>query len=243
MSSIVNETLATRAWPAGDAVGRCDLSVAGSEDAAGRSASRATPSTVRSTKPPRPHLYRPTPPRLGLTLLARTCRGSATTRSRRLQEALDRVGPGLVGFFPRTLDDHLAIELLPTRAAATAASVLGAMALVFSGVGLYGLVSWFVALRQREIGVRMALGASPRDVRRLVVRQAAATALPGVVVGVPLAAGLGVLARAALFGVGPFDPAALFFGVAVLVLIVGLAAYVPGRRATRVDPATALRGG
>jgi putative ABC transport system permease protein len=133
--------------------------------------------------------------------------------------------------------------LLPTRAAVSAATLLGALALTFCAVGLYGLVSWFVALRQREICIRVALGASPRDVRRLVLRQAAATALPGIVAGVPLTIGLGVVARAAFYGVGPFAPGAVAVSVGVVVAIVLLAAYVPARRATRANPATALRGG
>lgn len=236
---IVNETLATRLWPSVDAVERALYLVAEAKTV--RVVGVARNSKYRSiSERARPHLYRPTPARLGLTLLART---SSDPREalRNLQQALDRVGPGIVGFFPRTLDDHLAIELLPTRAAATAATVLGVLALVLSGVGLYGLVSWFVELRRREIGVRMALGASGRDVRGLVVRQAVSAALPGIVFGVLLSAGLGLLARSALFGVGPLDLFAMAAGIGAIAVVVIVAAYVPGRRATRVDPAVALR--
>jgi predicted permease len=239
--AIVNETLAAQAWPDGDVIGR-GLYL---EDAARmlRVVGVARDSKYRTIdEAPRAHFYRPTPPRLGLTLLARTAADPRETLGA-MQRTLDAVGPGLVGFFPRTLDDHLAIELLPTRAAVAAASILGALALAFCSVGLYGLVSWFVAMRQREIGIRMALGASARDVRRLVFAQVVGTALPGLVVGVPVTIGLGILARAALFRVGPYDPGALAVAVGVILLIVALAAFAPARRATRVDPATSLRLG
>jgi ABC-type antimicrobial peptide transport system permease subunit len=175
-----------------------------------------------------------------MTLLARTD-GNPRTALSALQAALDTVGPGLVGFFPRTMDDHLAIQLLPTRTAARAATALGILALVLSAVGLYGLVSWLVELRRPEIGVRMALGASAGDVSRLIVRTAMAAALPGLVAGVGAAIGLGALARSALFGVGPVDPVALTIGIITVVAAVVVASVVPSRRAARVDPAIAFR--
>ena len=85
---------------------------------------------------------------------------------------------------PRTLDDHLEVELLPTRAAAQAAAGLGTLAFILSAVGLYGLVSWFVERRHREIGVRLAIGARPADIVRMVVRQTVSAAAPGLVSGV-----------------------------------------------------------
>jgi ABC-type antimicrobial peptide transport system permease subunit len=112
---------------------------------------------------------------------------------------------------------------------------------MLSAVGLYGLVSWFVELRRREIGVRMALGASAADVRALILKQALSAALPGMIAGVVLSASLGLLARAALFGVGPFDPLALAAGIAALAIVIAIAAVIPSRRAARIDPATSLR--
>jgi ABC-type antimicrobial peptide transport system permease subunit len=175
-----------------------------------------------------------------MTLLARS-QGEPREAMRAIQSELDRVGPGVVGFFPRTMDDHLAVQLLPTRAAANAATLLGGVALILSATALYALVSWFVVLRRREIGLRMALGASATDVRRLVVRQALVAAAPGLVVGPVLAVGLAALAQSFLFGVGPADPMAIGFAVATLVGVVLVAGYLPSLRATRVDPAEALR--
>jgi predicted permease len=237
--AIVNEALASRLWPPGDALDR-ELHVP-AEGVSFRVIGIARNSKYRSlSEAARPHLYRPTPAGLGLTLLART-RGNPHEALGSMQRVLDRVGPGLVGFFPRTLDDHLVIETLPSRVVATAATSVGTLALLLSTVGLYGLVAWFVELRRREIGVRMALGASAADVRWLVVRQALTTALPGMAAGLALAAALAVSGRSILFGVQPLDPFALAAGVAALGLVVASASYLPARRATRVDPALVLR--
>ena len=110
-------------------------------------------------------------------------------------------------------------------------------------MGLYGLVSWFVERQRREIGVRMAIGARPADVVRLVVRQTAAAAAPGLAAGNGLAALLAVVARTALYGVGPLDPAAIAAGVTASSALVGIAASLPSWRASRVDPAVILRDG
>lgn len=237
--AIVNETQAARLWPDGDALDR-SLYLAG-EGKTVRVVGIARNSKYRSlSELPQPHIYRPSPPTLGMTLLARTT-GDPHETLRALQRMLDGVGPGVVGFFPRSLDDHLAIDLLPTRAVAAAAALLGTLALVLSAVGLYGLVSWFVELRRREIGVRLALGATAGHVRGLVVRQALSTALPGMIAGLLVSAGLAALARNALLNVGPLDPVALAAGAGSLSAVVMLAAYFPSRRAIRMDPVRALK--
>ena len=237
--AIVNQTLAARLWPEGDAVERA-LYVR-SEAVTLRVIGIARDSKYRSlAEDARPHIYRPTAPALGLTLLARA-RHDPREALRAIQRELDQVGPGIVGFFPRTLDDHLAVQLLPTRAAARAASLLGVLSLCLSGAALYALVAWSVLLRRREIGVRMALGASRHEVRRLIIGQALTAAWPGLAVGVVLAIALGWTARSALFGVSPVDPIALGSGIGALALVVLLAGYVPSRAATAIDPAAALR--
>jgi hypothetical protein len=234
---VVNAALAAALWPRGDAIDRTIYVT----DTALRVVGVARDAKYRTiTESGRPHFYRPTPPALGLTLLARTA-DDPRAALRALQQTLDTVGPGLVGFFPRTLDDHLAIELLPTRAAAAAATGLSAVALVFSGIGLFGLVSWFVAMRSREIGIRLALGASAGSIRALVVGHAVRTALPGLIAGAFLAVALALLARTALFGVAPLDPAAFAAGIVALVMVVAAAAYGPSRRASHIDAASLLR--
>ena len=236
---IVNQTLATRLWPDASALDQA-LYLPGEQKTA-RVVGVARDSKYRTlTEAARPHIYRPTPAGLGLSLLART-EGDPREALQLIQRELDDIGPGLVGFFPRTLEDHVAVQLLPTRAAAGAATALGALALVLCAAALYALVSWFVLLRAREISVRMALGASPHQVRRLIVGQALGAALPGLVAGTVLAIAMGIAARSALFNVSPYDPVALGGGIAVLLCVVSIAGYLPSVRATNSHPGASLR--
>ncbi len=120
-------------------------------------------------------------------------------------------------------------------------AVFGLAALVLASIGLYGVMSYAVAQRTREMGVRMALGARPADVMSLVMRGGARLVLVGVAIGVPAAIGLSQLLRGSLYGVTTTDPLT-FGGVPLLLLLVALvASLVPARRATRVDPVVALR--
>ena len=112
---------------------------------------------------------------------------------------------------------------------------------LLAAVGIYGLIAYSVSRRTKEIGLRMALGASPSGVLGLVIRQGLGRVLIGVGVGAVIAAGLTRLMQNALYGVGAVDPAS-YAGAAVLLLLVALAAnVVPARRAARVDPMVALR--
>jgi putative ABC transport system permease protein len=119
--------------------------------------------------------------------------------------------------------------------------LFGLLGLLLASIGLYGVLSFQVARRTREIGIRMALGSSRRDVLRLVLRQGAALVGIGLGIGVVAAAGLSRLLRSLLLGVEPWDPAAFVGVVAVLLLAAFAACLVPARRATRVDPLLALR--
>lgn len=237
--AVVNETIASRLWPDGEVLGRALLLLP--EGRTVRVVGIARDSKYRSlSEAPRPHLYLPTAPAFSRALLIRT-NDDARRAMLAVQAALDQVGPGVVGFFPRTLDDHLAIDMLPTRAAANAAAILGALALVLSGAGLYGIVMWFVEVRRREIAVRVALGANANDVRWLVVKQAVMAAAPGLVIGLIAAIALTFIGRSLFVGIGAVDLMSLLFSASVLAAIVIVASYLPSRRASRVDPATVLR--
>ncbi|MGH9703182.1 MAG: FtsX-like permease family protein, partial [Candidatus Acidiferrales bacterium] len=116
-----------------------------------------------------------------------------------------------------------------------------ALALALAIVGLYGLISYTVLLRTREIGIRMALGAQRRDILRLVLGQGMASTLAGTCIGLVAALGLTRLMSSLLYGVSPSD-GFTFASVAVLMVLVAMAACaIPARRATRVDPLVALR--
>jgi len=116
-----------------------------------------------------------------------------------------------------------------------------AFALVLASLGIYGLISYSVNQRTQEIGIRLALGAQRTDVLRMIVGQAGVLALVGIVIGAIGAALVTRLMTDLLFGVQPFDPLTFGAVAAILGSVALLASYIPGRRATRVDPAIALR--
>jgi putative ABC transport system permease protein len=127
------------------------------------------------------------------------------------------------------------------RTASRIFSMLGGLALFLAIVGAYGVKAFVVARRTREIGVRMALGATPADVVRQMLRESLGLTVAGLVVGVLLAVAVARLLSALLYGVEPIDPLVLITSVAMLGTSLLLAAYLPTRRATRIDPTTALR--
>jgi predicted permease len=153
----------------------------------------------------------------------------------------------------RAADPEVAVSLSSMRAALDRSvaprrfttSVLagfGALALFLAAVGIYGVLAYSVARRRRELSVRLALGGQPSDLRRMIVRDALRAVVPGIVVGVVVSLALSGSLRAMLYGVSALDPAS-FATVVVLLLSVALvAAYLPARRATRVDPLLAMRG-
>jgi putative ABC transport system permease protein len=140
-----------------------------------------------------------------------------------------------------TLDDVVRRRMFQPRVYGAMFAVFAASALLLASVGLYGVMAHAVAQRTHEIGVRVALGASSRDVLRLIMRQGVRLVLVGLVIGVPAALALASVLRGALYGVSTRDPIT-FLGIPILLASVALvASYVPARRATRVDPAEALR--
>jgi ABC-type antimicrobial peptide transport system permease subunit len=127
------------------------------------------------------------------------------------------------------------------QSAARIFTVFGLAALALALVGIYGVNSYVVTRRTREIGIRMALGATSRDVVRLILRDAAIVSVTGIVVGLGLAVALGTLLSSMLYGVGAADPLALVAAPLLLGASALLASYIPARRATRIAPVTALR--
>jgi len=134
-------------------------------------------------------------------------------------------------------DDSLSVE----RLSAALSSAFGALATVLAAIGIYGVMAFLVARRTREIGIRLALGASAGDVLWLVMREVLVLAGAGVLIGLPVALLVTRLLESQLYGIAPHDPAIAIAATLGLVAVAALSGYLPARRATRVDPVTALR--
>jgi putative ABC transport system permease protein len=156
------------------------------------------------------------------------------------QETAD-LGSGVFLSELGTVRDHLGYVLFLPRMAAGLLSLIGVLALVLACMGLYGMVSYGVARRTREVGIRLALGAERGRVVSLILRGGLLFVAVGGVIGVAASLGLGGLVEGFLFGVNGMDPLALLAAPLLLALVASVAAYLPARRASRVDPVRALR--
>jgi ABC-type antimicrobial peptide transport system permease subunit len=160
---------------------------------------------------------------------------------RRIRDAVSRTDAGLSVFKLKTLQVQTEESLSRERLLAMITTYVGAFALLLTCIGLYGLMSYGVTQRTPEMGLRMALGARPSGVRWLVVREGTATVAGGIVVGLMLAYASFPMVRSQLFGVEPYDPVTLIAATLLLLTVAFGAAYIPAVRASRIDPATALR--
>ena len=158
-----------------------------------------------------------------------------------IRSEIRRAAPDLPIQSTVTMDEAVAASVAQPRFRTVVLALFAITATLIATCGLYGLMAYAVTQRRREIGVRMALGAEPRDVLRLVLSRALRIVIAGVIVGLAGAAGVTRVLQTFLFDVTPTDPVA-FTVVTLLLLAVGLiAAWLPARRATRIDPWAALR--
>ena len=195
----------------------------------------------RSGDIPRLIVYLPgaEPGEMDTTILVRTTPDAAALKDLARHEAY-AVEP-VLRLSVKTFEERIAREQTIMSAASHGASALGAMALILAVIGLYGVMSWLVVQRTREIGIRMALGAQAHNVLALVLRQGMKLVLIGVVIGIPASLAVARVLSSVLIGLTTSD--ALTIGVvpALLVGVTLLACYLPARRATRVDPLETLR--
>ena len=173
-----------------------------------------------------------------MTVIARS--GGGTPIAGAMRNVVKTVDPTLPLFDVQTMDDVLTQSTATRRFNTLLLSFLGLTGLVLAAVGIYGVIAFFVSQRTHEIGVRVALGATARDVVRMVVMQAVVLALAGVAIGGAAAYWTTQVLSTMLFGVDARDPIAYAAGAAVLVLVARVAAMLPARRAARVDPVSAL---
>ena len=241
--AIISQAMARRYWPDGDALGRIirrpdpaepDLMVVGV----------ASDINVRSLgETPRDVVYVAYTQGTGLAGLSFVVR--AATDPARLAPTLVAAGqqadPDLRVMQATTMSQHLAMSRLPSQIGAVLLSAFSAMGLALAAVGVYGMVRYTVAMRTREVGIRMALGADAAGVARLLATHGVRLVLVGGVIGVAASLLAARFLATLLFGVGTFDPVALTGPPLVLGVAAWLAAYLPARRASRVDPLAALR--
>jgi putative ABC transport system permease protein len=240
---IVSETLARTLWPNESAIGHFLLY---DWDAPQRVQIVGVAGDVHHDGPdkqPYMEIYRPIAQIVagGMTLVVRVSGepGSYGSALRAAMREVDRDVP-LASVQP--LSALVSQAVGTTRLATALFGLFGALGLLLAGIGIYGVMTYTVQQRRHEIGVRLALGASPRSVLTMVVRRGAVLSVAGIVVGLVVAFAATKLMQKLLFGVPPHD-AMTFGAIALLLATVGVAAaYVPGRRATHVDPLTVLRG-
>jgi predicted permease len=158
-----------------------------------------------------------------------------------LTESLAEVDPNLTTTSVRTMKEQVDLSFDQERAVASLAGLFGVVALLLAAVGLYGVTAYTVAQRTQEIGIRMALGADPAKVIRLVLRGAFRRVVIGLILGVPLAVGAGRLISNQLYGVSSWDPLALMVATSALAVSAFFAAIIPAGRAASISPMNALR--
>jgi predicted permease len=237
--AIVTESTARRFWPNQDPLGKIlpmegegDMQVIGvAKDA--RVSHLATSNET--------YLYLPAGPKqqIRMRLLLHAAGGFASTATG-IRAVIHSLDPGLVVDVSE-LEDNLEVWRAPSRIVAILAGSLGALGMLLACIGVYGVVSYAVSRRVREIGIRMTLGADAREVKSLILWQAMRPVAIGAVVGIAGCAAVSQVLKSMLFGLSAHDPVA-FVVVPLLLLSVALAAsYIPARRATKVDPMVALR--
>ena len=239
--AIVNETFARRHFPGEDPIGRSLITGMAQLPSRIVGVVADVRSTGLNTAPEAdyflPALQRP---ESFTNILVRTNVGAAAMASA-VREALRTVDPDLPLLQPQTLSTSIAQTIADRRLALVLLAGFAALALLLASLGVYSVMAHLVAFRTSEIGIRMALGASPRVVMRMVLGHGRRLTLLGIALGIAGAFFVSRLMQQALFDVDPADPF-IYLGVAVMLLLVSeFASWLPARRATRIDPVIALR--
>ena len=257
--AIIDAELARRLWPGEDALGRrIQVEEPRPADAPGHAARPPSeleivgivPSFKRQLydKKPTPHLYEPFGQRYSSAMLVQvkhTAEGVTAEAAllSAIREAIHAIDPQLPVVTVKTLRTHLATnpQLWIARTWMRLFAIFGGLALFLATLGVYGVNAYAVSSRTREMGIRIALGARPGDVRWLILRDGLKLAVTGMGIGLLLAAGIGKLLSSWLYDLSAFDPPIFISVFAVLGTTTILACWIPANRATSVDPMTAVR--
>jgi predicted permease len=240
--AVVNESFARRFWPGADALGK-RISVSGPEGPFLEVVGVARDGKYFTLgESPRPFYYLPLLQEgESLASLVVRTEGDPAGLLTTVRAAVQELDTSLPLWGMRTVRDHLAVSLMPTRVAGLVVGAFGLLGLALAAVGLHGLLAYAVRQRTREIGVRLAMGAAPGAVLAQVLREGLALVLVGLAIGAALAVGLGSLLRTLLYGLHPADPLTFAAVAALMAAVALLALWAPARRASRVDPVQALR--
>jgi predicted permease len=177
---------------------------------------------------------------MGYTILIRSV-GDPAQLINPVRAQIRALDPAMAIYNVQTMQEHLRDALFLPRLAASLFGIFGGIGLILAAVGLYGVMSYSVSRRTREIGIRMALGAQVRQVQQLIVRQGMVLAGIAIILGVPAAYALSKLFNSALYGIHNNDPATYVVVPVFLAAVALLACWLPARRASRVDPQLVLR--
>jgi putative ABC transport system permease protein len=239
MVAIVNETMARRYFPDEDPIGQ-QLNMVGRSMTIIGIVADVQP--LRVGEPVEPEVYWPyrQRPRLATWLLIRTASDPASA-IRPIEQRLKALDPDMEVSTFQTMEELVGRQLVRPRFNMSLMGVLASVALVLAAIGIYGVISYSVAQRTREIGIRVALGAGEREILRSVAGSGMTLTLAGVGLGLVGALAVTRVLSGLLVGVRPTDPLTFAAVAALLVLVALLACYVPARRATRVDAIIALR--
>ena len=250
---VIDEPLARRLWPDRDPVGQ-SLRFVTRDAAAAPQAPWEVVGVVPGVRhdlldrvaPPHVYLSMGSDARPAMTLHVRVAQSGGAAAHRMIgtiRRELHAIDPAFPVLTARTFAEHrdASLMLWVVRTGATLFTTFGALALLLAAVGLYGVKSYLVSQRTREIGIRMALGAQSRDVLGMVLRDGARVTATGLGIGLALSAGVALLLRSMLYRVNPFDPVTFVAAPSVLALAAFVACWLPARRATRVVPVQALR--
>ena len=176
-----------------------------------------------------------------VTFAIRSERAGTASLVNDIRQAVRSVDPSVVIAQERTMEDLYARSLARTSFTLVMLAIAGGMALLLGIVGIYGVIAYVVSQRAREIGIRLALGAEPRQLQKMFMLHGLSLSAVGVVIGLVGAAALARAISSLLFGIAPLDPIAYVAAIGVVLVAAGLATYVPARRAAAVDPLTTLK--
>jgi ABC-type antimicrobial peptide transport system permease subunit len=241
--AIVNDAFARAAFSGQSPIGRRVLGDGKALEIIGIVATANSRSVGES---PRPAIYLPLLSEYsardvlrGITLVAKVEPTTAAFAS--LQTSIHEVDPSLALFDVRTLESHVDEALVLPRITWAVSAIAGGTGLLLATIGVYGVISFTVVRRRRELGIRLAIGAKPGEILLMILKQGGWLALSGIVLGSAVALGVTRFTASLLYGIGPFDPLTFSIVPIVLLFVALMACLTPARAASRLDPVEVLR--